>query len=487
MIVYATNLHFIAILHTCNVKFHDDFLALNYSGEQMRYISVFVLAVLSFSALFGEDIQDNQSNNPLDLSITSDSKDPSIYSEIQKLSSKSVHSVGLQDLLKGADTNYSLQSKMLTVEQSKKNRTIAQISFLPTFNLDYTFQNNNRDTIQYKNYNTQTFNAKLNLDLFSGFSTINSIREKSATYRSSVADAEYTRQNIYLQVIQQYYQYFDNVSQLLSLQRKLEQINSDISRVSKLYEQGLSTIDDLESLKAQGSLSQYQISDVQLSIEQNKLMLEYLTNMNFDTLQRDNISNPVYEIKERKDLTSLKEQIKALHYQNKQLNYYPTVSFFDTYTYNLQLPQYILANPLLAPTFPQGQNIAGLTVSLKLFDDVGLTLQKQYMKLGQLANEKNLLYKQAEQKKDEKLYRKSLEIARAKVASSEASLKSATISYQNIKKKYDAQLVNFTDYLQALSTKFDAEATYNASLNNYELQKANYIFYSGQKIQDYIK
>ena len=56
-----------------------------------------------------------------------------------------------------------------------------------------------------------------------------------------------------------------------------------------------------------------------------------------------------------------------------------------------------------------------------------------------------------------------------------------------MRKKYNNQLVNFTDYLRALSTKYNAEATYNQALNNYELQKANYIFYSGQQIQEYIK
>ncbi|PAF48007.1 hypothetical protein BKH46_01460 [Helicobacter sp. 12S02634-8] len=393
--------------------------------------------------------------------------------------------LGLSELLKAANSNYSLQSKVLSVQQAKKNHTIAQATFLPTLNLDYTFQNNNRDTQQYKNYNTQVANAKFNLDVFNGFNTINSIREKNATYRSSIADMEYTRQNIYLQVIQQYYQYFDNNSQLISLQRKLDQINADIQRVTKLYNQGLATIDDLESLKAQGSLSEYQISDAKLSIEQNKLMLEYLTNLSFDTLKRNKIADPTYGIQERQDLTALKEQINAQIYQNKQLNFYPTISVFDTWSYNIQKPAYALSG--FGALYPTAQNVLGVTVTLKLFDDIGLGLQKQYLKLGQMANEKNLLYKELEQKKDEKLYRKSLEIAKAKIASSEASLKSATISFQNIKKKYDAQLINFTDYLQALSTKFDAEATYNQSLNNYELQKANYIFYSGQKIQDYIK
>ncbi|PAF41473.1 TolC family protein [Helicobacter sp. 11S03491-1] len=456
----------------------------------MRYLSLFILAILPIYSLSADDLQTPKNVKQTLNAITDNDNEINIASVLQKsqeIQGNNQHIIGLNELLKGVDTNYLLQSKVLSMQQAKKNHTIAQVSFLPTLNLDYTFQNNNRDTQMYSNYNTQTLNAKLNLDVFNGFSTINTVKEKSATYRSSIADMEYTKQNLYLQVIQQYYQYFSNVSQLVSLQRKLEQIDSNVQRVSKLYDQGLTTIDDLESLKAQGSLSQYQISDIKLSIEQNKLMLEYLTNLNFDKLKRDQIATPAYEVKERKDLTSLREQINAQVYQNKQLNYYPTVSLFDNYSYNIQLPAYIMANPILAPTFPKGQNLAGVTISLSLFNDVGIALQKQYLRLGQLANEKNLAYKENEQKKDEKLYRKSLEIAKAKIASSEASLKSATISYQNIKKKYDAQLVNFTDYLQALSTKFDAEATYNESLNNYELQKANYIFYSGQKIQDYIQ
>ena len=92
-----------------------------------------------------------------------------------------------------------------------------------------------------------------------------------------------------------------------------------------------------------------------------------------------------------------------------------------------------------------------------------------------------------EQAKDEELYRKTLEIAKKKIKSAQDNLKSANIAYANIKKKYDANLITFTDYLQALSTKFDAESTFNQSLNNYEIQKANYIFYSGQKIKDFIK
>lgn len=451
----------------------------------MRYLNLLILIIFP-ALLLADNTQDNQTK--LDLDTNSDKE---IYlnlsPEMNIFKEESQNSIGLIELLKEVDSNYALQSKILNARQAKKNHTISKVSFIPTLNIDYTFQNNDRDTATFNNYNTQVFNAKFKFEVFSGFSTVNFIKEKAAIYRSNIADVEYTKQNIYLQVVQQYYGYFNNLAHLTSLQRKLEQIHSDIIRVSKLYEEGLTTIDNLESLKAQSSLIGYQISDIKLSIEQNKLMLEYLTNKTVDNLTRDEITNPAYEMKERDDLVSLKEQINAQIYQNKQLNYFPTVSIFDSYSYNIQLPQYISANPFLGPTFPKGQNVIGVTVTLKVLENIGLTLQKQYLRLGQLASQKVLIYKQLEQKKDEKLYRKSLEIAKAKIASAEASLNSARVSFAYIKKKYDAQLVTFTDYLQALSTRFDAEATYNQSLNNYEMQKANYIFYSGQKIQDYMK
>ncbi len=423
-----------------------------------------------------------------------------LLAQIEELNKESSNAVGLQDLLKGADSNYSLQAQMSQVSANKKNVTIAKATFLPRLDVNYEYQYNYKSLRgleagimnfgQMGNYQTQTAGAQFSLDLFSGFSTLNQIREKNATYRSSIADMEYAKQSIYLQVLQEYYSYFNNLSQLLSLKRKLEEVLSDVQRVERLYKSGLSTIDDLESLKSQASLAEYNIANMKLSVEQNILMLKYLTNMEFDGLKREDLKNPALKDDiERQDITSLKEQVKAQTYLNKQYNYYPTITLADTYTAYLQKPGYVTmagVNPLYQRMFPTHANVVSLTVTLKLFDDIGLSLQKQYIKLGQLAQEKQLAYKQAEKDKDEKLYRKTLEVARSQIDSARASLKSASISFENVRKKYTNQLVNFTDYLRALSTKYDAEATYNQSLNNYELQKANYIFYSGQQIQDYI-
>ncbi|WP_299325921.1 TolC family protein [uncultured Helicobacter sp.] len=427
-----------------------------------------------------------------------------LLAQIEAMTDNSKQKVGLKDLLLGADNNYSLQAQMLQAESNKKIASVAKAAFLPRLDVDYGYQYNYKtiDNMMqfgnFGNYQTQAANARFSLDLFSGFSTINMIREKNATYRSSVADVEYAKQNIYLQVIQQYYSYFNNLSQLLSLKRQLEQVRTDMKRIESLYSSGLATIDDLESLRSQVSSSEYQIADMKLSVEQNILMLKHLTNMEFDGLKREDLAIPALKDNlERQDIISLREQINALKYQNKQQHYYPIVTLTDTYTWQIQKPEYVTnptkfgSDPSMASfyqrMFPTHANVLGVTVTLKLFDDIGVSFQKQALRLSQLAQEKQLAYKQAEKTKDEQLYRKTLEVAQSKIASAEASLKSANISFENVRKKYNNQLVNFTDYLRALSTKYNAEATYNQALNNYELQKANYIFYSGQQIQEYVK
>lgn len=435
--------------------------------------------------------------------LASEYSSQNLQDEVESLLKESKHQVNLAELLEAAKSNDSLQAQLLQVESNRQIARVAKIGFIPKLDVDYSLQHSYSDLRsldanamkfgQFGNYRTQNFNARFSLDLFSGFSTINLIRERAATYRSSVANAEYAKQSIYLQVIQEYYSYFNNLSQLLSLKRKYEEVRSDETRVKRLYDAGLSTIDDLESLRSQLSLTEYQIADMKLSVEQNLFMLRYLTKLEFDGLVRQDISTPrLSSDEQRQDIVALSEQTKALEFQKRQYHFYPTVTVADTYTYRIEKPDYVTkADPqwgsFMARQFPTHANTVTLTATFTLFDKITTGFQRQSYQLNKLSKQKELAYKQAEKQKDEALYRKRLEIAKSQIRSSEASLKSANISFENVRKRYNSQLVNFTDYLRSLSTKYDAESTYNQALNNYELQKANYIFYSGQQIQEYVK
>lgn len=172
------------------------------------------------------------------------------------------NALSLADLIKNANNNYSLQAARLQVAQALKNHAIAKAKFLPTLSGSYTFNHRNRNTPFYPNYSMQLLDTKLTLNLFNGFSDVNGVRQQAASYRSSSANMEYTKQSIYLQVVQQYYQYFNNMAQLVAYKERLAELQFNLKRIRRLYDQGLVAIDELESAKAQSALSENDITNI---------------------------------------------------------------------------------------------------------------------------------------------------------------------------------------------------------------------------------
>lgn len=401
----------------------------------------------------------------------------------QLLPQENKDAIGLKELFKRAKKNYQLIAKDDGIAQADADKMSALLEFGPTLSAkyDYRFQTSPNPGGGGKYYGGNGANVTANWEVYSGFSTFNKVKQKEALYRGSIAEKNFTEQNLYLQILQQYYAYFTNYSNLISLRQKKKLLQNNVERLKELYASGLTTIDDLESLKAEASLTDYQIAQKELEVEQNRLNLSLLTNSKVTQIRREELKFPNLKIKqERADITALKEQAMSIDYQRRQLSYAPKISLYNTFSYNDAF-----GDARLKPE-EKTQNTLGVSVSMSL-DSFSLFKRKEAIGLSQMKAMKELSYKQEEQKRDIELYKKSLDIAKIKVNSAKAGLKSATLTFDNVSKRYDAQLVNYVDYLNALSQKFTAEATYVESLNNYEMQKANFAFFSGQDLEKYIK
>lgn len=404
----------------------------------------------------------------------------------------------LAELLEGAKKNYNLEAKELAILQAQAVNRAAYGEFLPTLDGAYQYQDTDNPSMRLK---AHTGSAKANWEIFSGFKTYNKVREKGSLYRASIEDKEHTKDQLFLNVIEQYYGYFTNRAQLLSLEQKRTQLESSIRRVERLYNAGLTTIDDVESLRAEVLATRHQIANIEMEIEKNKFMLSLLSNTEVEALERRTIKTPLFKLDEnRHDLNMLNFQAQSAKYQARQINYLPIVSVSDTYVLNsdigkpgaitlkdpsMNMPGFDMTS-ILRRQFPLNQNQIMISATIHL-DALTIYRQNEAARLGYMKSLKELAYKKEEQKKDERMYRKSLEIAVAKIKASEAALRSANIAFDNVAKKYDAQILNFTDYLQSLTKKVEAEATYNQALNNYEMQKAYYIYYSGQDLAQHIE
>ena len=74
-----------------------------------------------------------------------------------------------------------------------------------------------------------------------------------------------------------------------------------------------------------------------------------------------------------------------------------------------------------------------------------------------------------------------------KIKSAEANLKAATTAYEMIKTKYENGLVDNVSYLTSLSEKFSALSQLKTSQNDLEIKKAKILYYSGKKLEEYVK
>ena len=182
----------------------------------------------------------------------------------------------LAELLEAAKNNYNLEAKDIAILQAGANQSAAQREFLPTLDGSYSFQDTNNT---YRTIQAQSAQLQAKWEIFSGLKTYNKVREKSALYRSSVADRANMQEQIFLNVIEQYYTYFSNKSQKVALEQQHKQLEENIKRTEKLYRSGLTTIDDVESLRAEILSTEHDMANIVLEMERNKLMLSLLTNL----------------------------------------------------------------------------------------------------------------------------------------------------------------------------------------------------------------
>lgn len=390
----------------------------------------------------------------------------------------------LKALLDYVKNNYTLQAKSIAIDESIATRASVYGRYAPSFDIGYNFNStkNNSDN----SINNHQLQASAKWIIFDGASREFSLLSNNALVRAAMADKGYSQELSFLQAIDLYYQYFSIKGQIIAMEQKKINISANVARVQVLFNAGLQTIDALEALKAELSATEYQVEELRLKFEQIKLQLSLISNHEVDKLKRISIPEPFY--KENKSLNILmqEEQALSVEYKVGEITYWPTISLFDNYNWNF-LKDSTLISPNFFSNYPKNQNIFGINVTWNIFSGFTTNRQKEALKLSNMRLQKNIAYAKEEQKNNIKLYKKAIETSLSQINSSEAALKSANISFDSVSRKYEAQLVSYTDYLDALIKKYDAESTYIKSLNNHELQKANYIFYSGQMFFDYVK
>ena len=133
------------------------------------------------------------------------------------------------------------------------------------------------------------------------------------------------------------------------------------------------------------------------------------------------------------------------------------------------------------------KNLASVNLSWDIFDfdTTNKAYEAAFKKYLSLKSQFD--YEKNKANVDLKLANRAYEIGKLKIQSAQAGLNAANSAYKTIKAKYEAGLIDNVSYLEALTDKYSAESSVKVALNDLELKKANIIYYSGEKLEEFVK
>ncbi len=393
-----------------------------------------------------------------------------------------LHAQTLGELLEKAKNNGILQAQMLQEQKSESQKGAAMRAYSPTIEAIGAYSKK-ANTVVFEPKAVKTGEIRASMTLFDGLR-----RESAVSAAAKNADAqkqttEFTRQNIYLDITKEYYGYFDALYSLEAVDFKLRELEQNIKKLGVLVTNGLATKDSLEAMVASKKEAEYERENIALAIESAQLNMELYTNAKISDIHPVKLSEQTAEA-QRADIKADKLLLESLGHKEGQYTYLPTLAVQDSF----KKSSYSTYDDMGGlQKLPENNNELLVQLSFTLFDFGRISKEREAAKLETMAAAKNLAYKQNALSVEISLRRIALEAAKKKLEAAKAGLEATSTAYEYTKKRFDENLISYTDYLSELTKKQDAITRAKTAENAVELKKAELAFASGIDINSLIK
>ena len=327
--------------------------------------------------------------------------------------------------------------------------------------------------------------ASLNYVLYDGGKKSDIYDSYESTIKSADESVLALKNEIALNVINYYYDYLSNISKKEAKIKEIEQLDSQLQRLSRFLDAGTTTEDEVQKIISRLENAKVVLQEIELNMQTIVHNLEYITGQEVNIQSGSSISE--FKSDNEKDLRfDLKSiefdlQTKLANSRSEKSAYLPTITLDNTYTYYDNNYEGNYSNDF------EHQNILSANLKWNLFS-FGKTKYKYESKYKEYLSEKSKFeYEKNKADTDLKLALKAYDISKLKIKSAEANVKAADATFDVIKSKYENGLIDNVAFLESLSEKSDALSQLKTSQNELEIKKANIIYHSGKKLQEYIK
>lgn len=396
-----------------------------------------------------------------------------------------LYSQNLQELVNLSINNKMVNASQQSLDSIKDAYESSKSGYLPKIDVGSKYAITDEETSNNAE-KAATAYGSVSYTLYDGGKKYDVYDAYESNIKSGTESLESLRNNISLNVINYYYNYLSLVSKKDAKLKEIDQLQTQLTRLNRFLDVGTTTEDEVQKLISSVENSKVTLQEIELEIETILHNLEYVTGESVTISTGSNIKEL-----ENTSNGDLRFDIKSLQYdlQTKKSNadaeksaYLPTITLNNTFT------QYHMDYDNKSYQYPfDNQNVVSANLSWNIFS-FGETKYKHESKFKEyLSSKSKLEYEKNKASVDLKLALKAYEIGKSKIKSAQANLKAASSAYDVIKSKYENGLVDNVAYLQSLSEKYNAISQLNTSINDLEIKKANIIYQSGKKLQEYIK
>lgn len=390
----------------------------------------------------------------------------------------------LEELVNLSIQNKLVDSSQKSLDSIKDEYESIKSGYLPSLDVGASHSTTNEETASVPKNSSKTY-ATISYELYNGGKKYNTFDSYESTIKSNEESLEALKNDISLNVINYYYTYLSFISQKEAKEKEIEQLDSQLVRLSRFLSVGTTTEDEVQKIISRLENAKVTLQELELEMITILHNLEYITGQKVSIDGGSNVKEIDNEEQSnsRFDLKSMEYNLetKLSNAKSEKSAYLPTITLDNTYTY------YDKQYDGNYSSDPDEQNILSANLKWNIFS-FGETKYKYESKYKEyLSSKSKFEYEKNRANVDLKLAIKAYEISKLKIKSSQANLKAANTTYEVIKSKYENGLVDNVAFLESLSEKFTALSQLKTSLNDLEIKKAKIAYYSGKKLQEYIK
>ncbi len=394
--------------------------------------------------------------------------------------------VSLKTLITRAEHNDLARAKAMNVRAKAREIDAAASAYAPTVDIGLSHRITSPITRQSPGTTSAAF-VRASMNLFDGGRRGHTIEAKRYEHQAALFEKQAFARSTALNVVRQYFTLKKLRANLTALRQRAHELQAQLKRIRKLKTAGMATASMVEKLKAAYEDNAYRIENTQLAIESSRENLKLLSGITPRHLARNYFVEPHHvSFRVFEATRAMRAQAAAIGKSADAISaaYSPQVN--ASYTYS-RTEFSDLAPGVPPASLPDHSHTFELNVGMRLYDGGAIGHKSEAVRYQKLALEAKIRHVIKEQKMNYRLARKRLRALQTQIRSARAALAAARSSYQAVKKRFEAGVVDNVTYLDALSQRTMAEARYQATRYDYEIAKAVYYFYAGQNLKRYLR